>query len=127
MRVSRRQTRAIIAERDGWTCCYCSAPLTPDGQGERAPTIEHRLPRSRGGTNGLENLALACWKCNNDRGDGTTARRRRPREAPRPAPRLLTPQRRKAPPGARNPILDACIVCGAPSPDNLYCGRHRED
>lgn len=39
--------------------------------GQKAPhpkslTIEHTTPLCEGGTNALENLKLAHWKCNND-------------------------------------------------------------
>lgn len=32
-------------------------------------TVEHIIPLVRGGTNDLINLALACYGCNNERGD----------------------------------------------------------
>jgi hypothetical protein len=32
-------------------------------------TIEHLLPRSKGGRNNLDNLLLACRGCNHSRGD----------------------------------------------------------
>jgi 5-methylcytosine-specific restriction endonuclease McrA len=32
-------------------------------------TIEHLIATSVGGTDDLENLVLACFQCNNDRGD----------------------------------------------------------
>ncbi|WP_445638757.1 HNH endonuclease [Nostoc sp. DSM 114161] len=32
-------------------------------------TIEHLLPKSRGGSNSFENLRLSCFKCNNTRGN----------------------------------------------------------
>lgn len=32
-------------------------------------TVEHIIPLVRGGTNDLCNLALACYGCNNERGD----------------------------------------------------------
>lgn len=62
-----------IAARDGgWRCHYCSGALfsTKDpmpywpSEGRTIPTIDHKLPRSRGGTDALDNLVLACNKCN---------------------------------------------------------------
>ncbi|MBD2236316.1 HNH endonuclease [Aulosira sp. FACHB-113] len=32
-------------------------------------TIEHLLPKSLGGSNSLSNLRLACFSCNNSRGN----------------------------------------------------------
>ncbi len=61
-----------LAERDGgWKCRYCEKPLVPIGAedlsdyfGMALPTVEHLPPRSRGGTDALDNLALACARCN---------------------------------------------------------------
>lgn len=47
-----------LAERDGWVCSYCYEPTT-----EKA-IREHVVPRSRGGSNLIENLVLACGRCN---------------------------------------------------------------
>ena len=46
--------------RDGRRCFYCDVELT-DG---RSPTVEHLLSKSRGGSDDLANLALACKPCN---------------------------------------------------------------
>lgn len=35
------------------------------------PTVDHRLPTSRGGSNDRDNLWLLCAACNNDKGDLT--------------------------------------------------------
>jgi 5-methylcytosine-specific restriction endonuclease McrA len=51
-------------------CIFCNKKLcvskhgVPDGN----VTIEHILPRSRGGTDDLGNLALACANCNHEKG-----------------------------------------------------------
>jgi len=54
-----RFSRRNIFERDKNTCQYC---------GRRAPrselTLDHVIPRSRGGVDSWENLVLACMKCN---------------------------------------------------------------
>lgn len=46
--------------RDGRRCFYCDVELT-DG---RQPTVEHLLSKSRGGSDDLANLAIACKPCN---------------------------------------------------------------
>lgn len=56
--------RSRLVARDGEFCQYCGA-LDAD------LTIDHLLPRSRGGTNQLENLVLACFSCNQRKGDRT--------------------------------------------------------
>jgi len=50
--------------RDNFTCQYCgrSAP-------EVVLEIDHKLPRSKGGKNNLENLVTACRECNRGKGD----------------------------------------------------------
>lgn len=67
-----RRKRAL-ASRDGESCRWCGAALDVTIRGLRAPsppraTIDHVVPRSAGGTNGLDNLALSCEPCNQERG-----------------------------------------------------------
>lgn len=60
-----------IAERDGWSCWLCGGALDGDGplNGPAAPTIDHVVPRSRGGRSDLSNLRLAHRRCNGRRGN----------------------------------------------------------
>lgn len=67
------------------TCYYCGCDLalladdvviTPWGDvvirpGCRLPTTDHKLPASRGGEDGLENVVLACVPCNSQKGAKT--------------------------------------------------------
>ncbi len=53
--------RALFA-RDGGKCVYCSAP---------AASIDHVVPRSRGGEHRWENVVSACHKCNHLKADKT--------------------------------------------------------
>jgi len=53
---------AHIWERDGGRCVWCSAAVWP-----RDRTVEHLLPRSRGGRDGAHNLLPACRACNRAR------------------------------------------------------------
>ena len=48
------------------TCIYCLNPIEFGKD-----TLEHKLPLSRGGTNDKENLAIACSKCNFNKGKKT--------------------------------------------------------
>ena len=63
-----RQMRAIsrknILVRDQYTCQYCNHQF---GAGEL--TLDHVVPRSRGGANTWENLVACCLNCNNRKGD----------------------------------------------------------
>lgn len=55
-------TRRGVLRRDGFHCAYC---------GGHAATIDHVLPRSRGGADTWENLVACCQRCNNKKGDRT--------------------------------------------------------
>jgi HNH endonuclease len=46
----------------GPSCFYCGDP---------AECADHKTPVSRGGTDALDNLAAACWRCNTDKKDMT--------------------------------------------------------
>ncbi|MEH2057943.1 MAG: HNH endonuclease [Nostoc sp.] len=48
----------------GHNCWWCGHYITTD-----KVTIEHLFPKSRGGSNSLENLRLACLTCNRSRGN----------------------------------------------------------
>ena len=52
-------TRKALFDRDGGTCQYCGRKARKDGL-----TIDHVIPRSRGGTDSWDNLVLACLECN---------------------------------------------------------------
>lgn len=59
-------TRSNLYRRDEWTCQYCGEPMS-----ERKLTIEHVLPRSRGGPTSWENCVSACEACNGRKADQT--------------------------------------------------------
>lgn len=54
--------RRMVLARDGYVCQYC---------GSYGNTIDHIVPRSRGGQNTWGNLCCACKKCNNEKSDRT--------------------------------------------------------
>lgn len=56
-------SRQNIFKRDGFRCVYC-------GTRDRL-TLDHVLPRSRGGQDGWHNLVTACQRCNTMKGDRT--------------------------------------------------------
>ncbi len=75
--------RNLLA-RDDFSCKYCSQQLS-----ERAVTIDHLMPTSRGGRHEWPNVVASCKPCNNAKG------RRTPREAKMPihGKRPWTPSR----------------------------------
>ncbi len=56
-------SRKNVLKRDGMRCQYC-------GSG-RDLTIDHVIPKSRGGSDSWDNLVAACNKCNNRKGNKT--------------------------------------------------------
>ena len=74
-------TRRAVFARDGGRCVYCGVPAT---------SIDHVVPRSRGGEHVWENVVAACRPCNTAKRDRLLSEtsmtlRRRPT-----APRALT-------------------------------------
>lgn len=61
-RVALHPTRANILLRDEDTCQYC-------GKRSRELTLDHVLPRSRGGQGSWENLVACCRACNSKKGN----------------------------------------------------------
>lgn len=60
-----------LMTRASHKCEYCGRPVYIKHQASRDPdkaTIDHKIPRALGGTNGLHNLALACLQCNSAKG-----------------------------------------------------------
>jgi len=66
VRAPRRHTVAVsrrgVLRRDGSRCAYC---------GGAATTVDHVLPRSRGGTDTWLNLVACCLRCNGIKGNRT--------------------------------------------------------
>lgn len=57
---------AAIAERDRWLCGLCGTRVPPGARhpDPRAPSLDHIVPLSRGGTNEASNLQLTHLICN---------------------------------------------------------------
>ena len=58
------EIREYLLEKFGRKCCYCGKENIP-------LEIEHIIPKSRGGTNRIDNLCLACHECNQKKGNMT--------------------------------------------------------
>jgi 5-methylcytosine-specific restriction endonuclease McrA len=56
-----RLTRREVFRRDAYTCQYC-------GQRTNHLTLDHVIPRHRGGRHTWENLVTACTRCNHRKG-----------------------------------------------------------
>lgn len=68
---ARARVFARILIRDGDLCAICRQTLNFEHQDPHflAPTLDHIIPRSKGGSNRLENLQLAHKSCNERRGN----------------------------------------------------------
>ena len=57
----RKITRRAVFARDGWECQYCGS--------RSALTVDHVVPRSKGGDSSWENIVASCAPCNRRKGD----------------------------------------------------------
>ncbi len=57
---ARRRKLPHLIAKYGYQCFWCSCQLTPE-----TLTIDHYIPLSKGGSNKIKNLRLACASCNN--------------------------------------------------------------
>ncbi len=58
------EVREYLLEKWQRTCAYCKAKDVP-------PEVEHIVPKSRGGSDRISNLALSCHDCNQAKGNQT--------------------------------------------------------
>ena len=74
----RTITRKAVLARDSWTCQYC-------GTNKPGLTVDHIVPRSRGGKSVWENIVASCAPCNHRKGNQMPKEARmHPRAAPKP-------------------------------------------
>ena len=62
----RKITRRAVFARDNWTCQYCGS------RGQL--TVDHVIPRSKGGDSSWENIVASCAPCNRRKGDASRTR-----------------------------------------------------
>jgi 5-methylcytosine-specific restriction endonuclease McrA len=60
--VQRKISRRALFARDEWRCVYC-------GDGGGRLTLDHVVPKSRGGESVWENVVTSCAPCNLRKGD----------------------------------------------------------
>ena len=53
-----------VFKRDKYVCQYCGIKC-------QAPTVDHVIPKSRGGKNTWTNMTTSCFKCNNKKNNRT--------------------------------------------------------
>ena len=88
----RKITRKAVLARDAWTCQYC-------GSERGGLTVDHVIPRSRGGESVWENIVASCAPCNRRKGNRLPARDPDAPEddPPPPGPERLHPRGRPHP------------------------------
>lgn len=59
-----RFQRRTMFERDSWMCQYCGLKLT-----RRTATVDHLVPKARGGKTSWLNCVTSCLACNKRKGD----------------------------------------------------------
>jgi 5-methylcytosine-specific restriction endonuclease McrA len=79
----RKITRRAVFARDGWQCQYCGSKANL--------TVDHVIPRSKGGPSTWENIVASCAPCNRRKGDRLPAKAgMHPRRQPRvPHPQIF--------------------------------------
>ncbi|MBT7410501.1 MAG: HNH endonuclease [Methylococcales bacterium] len=58
--------REQMLEDQKGKCCYCGTKID-----DQIATLDHVIPKSRGGGNGIDNLVVSCKLCNNSFADSS--------------------------------------------------------
>lgn len=82
-----RFSRDNVYLRDGYRCQYCGHAVPP-----RELTLDHVMPRSRGGATSWANVVVACGECNRRKGQCTPEEAGMPLLSRPRRPRWLAPK-----------------------------------
>ena len=64
-----KNVKAFVLDRDNWICHYCETDLVAyDEVFPDSATIDHVIPKSKGGSNEASNLVACCSSCNGLKG-----------------------------------------------------------
>lgn len=63
---TQKLSKKNIIIRDKYTCAYCKGIFS-----EKTLTLDHIIPKSRGGSSKWDNLVAACKRCNSKKADRT--------------------------------------------------------
>jgi 5-methylcytosine-specific restriction endonuclease McrA len=67
LRSTMKCRKDVVLKRDSYTCVYCGVKPAD----KKKLTIDHVIPRSKGGDSSYGNCVSACKKCNNWKGAST--------------------------------------------------------
>ena len=103
----RKITRRAVFARDGWMCQYCGA--------RTSLTVDHVIPRSKGGGSGWDNIVASCAPCNRRKADRLRTRSTctRAPSRTRRAPTSSSSSRRRR---SRRPGASTCPAATEPRP-----------
>ena len=65
-RIRRQARRRRVWEKTDGICAYCGTRMHPFG----TLTMDHVVPRCKGGPDTIDNLVPACQACNSEKGNG---------------------------------------------------------
>lgn len=69
MTFNRKKMRKELMIQQGGRCAYCGRYMVMVKTSPRFATFDHVVPASKGGRWGDHNIVLACWLCNQYKGD----------------------------------------------------------
>jgi 5-methylcytosine-specific restriction endonuclease McrA len=69
-----KPNKSNVYARDNGCCVYCSKSLEI-----WEATLDHVIPRSKGGQNSFDNIVLSCQSCNGEKGDKIINKPQRPK------------------------------------------------
>lgn len=61
-----RTVKVVLLYKTGECCYYCNTPLDM-----KTMSVDHKQPRSRGGSDHIDNLCACCRECNEKKADMT--------------------------------------------------------
>lgn len=64
-----RWARSVLLSRSGGVCEACGCELNLRHGDPKQATIDHVVPKSAGGTDSINNLAVLCSECNQAKGN----------------------------------------------------------
>ena len=103
-RKNRREVRREIWKQQGCRCCWCDQKILFEES-----TLEHLRARATGGGNERLNLAVACAKCNHERGVRLHAALNEPepeQEQESPVKRFICVGKKSDKPRGRKRVVD---------------------
>ncbi len=67
--LKRNRKSLEIFKRDNYKCFYCGIECAMSFHGKKRITVDHKIPKSKGGGNHMDNLVTCCHECNSKKAD----------------------------------------------------------